>query len=417
MVASSKYLFLLFVFFVFSGIVIPQEKQIDNKKKELENLKSEIQSIENELKQKSSREKKSIDSHDKIKRQNFLLNKIVLGLKSEEKLKDKQIQQSENIIEQIEKDIKELRRNYSKYIVAIYKYGRVDELEGILDAESFQQAMLRYQYLKNFSQKRQSDLIQFQENKDELILTKKKLEIEKEEKHKLVVEKSKEENNLKQKLKDEKKVIDSIKKDKASLNKKLKTKRDAEHKISDLIVRLVEEAERKRKEFEAKKNKPVVVVDNKTDSEIETYPEFNLDLSTAKFKSFSELKGRLNWPVKRGKVIRKFGESKNEVLKTVTVNYGVDIKASGDLGVISVAEGVISAVEWIPGYGSVLIISHKGDYRTVYSHLAEIYVNEGDKVIMGSQIARIGESIEGNVLHFEIWNSRKNVNPEDWFRK
>ena len=129
------------------------------------------------------------------------------------------------------------------------------------------------------------------------------------------------------------------------------------------------------------------------------------------------MKGKLAWPVKGGKIIRKFGENRNQKLNTVTLNYGVDIKAFGDLSVKCVASGVVSVIDYIPGYGSVIIVTHKGDYRTVYSHLSEIYINEGDKVISGSLSAKIGESLDGNILHFELWNSRKNQNPELWFAK
>ena len=99
------------------------------------------------------------------------------------------------------------------------------------------------------------------------------------------------------------------------------------------------------------------------------------------------------------------------------LNYGVDIAASKDLNVKAVSEGVISAIDWIPGYGSVIIVTHKGDFRTVYSHLSEIYVNEGDKVKPGNVIAQVGDSIEGKILHFEIWNSRENQNPELWLTR
>ena len=77
----------------------------------------------------------------------------------------------------------------------------------------------------------------------------------------------------------------------------------------------------------------------------------------------------------------------------------------------------VSAIDWIPGYGSVIIVTHKGDFRTVYSHLGEIFVNEGDKLISGNLIGKVGESLEGNVLHFEIWNSRNNQDPEIWLAK
>jgi murein hydrolase activator len=74
-------------------------------------------------------------------------------------------------------------------------------------------------------------------------------------------------------------------------------------------------------------------------------------------------------------------------------------------------------IDWLPGYGSVVIVTHKGDFRTVYSHLSEIYVREGDKVRLGSLIGKVGESLEGNVLHFEIWNSRNKQDPENWLAK
>lgn len=99
------------------------------------------------------------------------------------------------------------------------------------------------------------------------------------------------------------------------------------------------------------------------------------------------------------------------------LNYGIDIAAGKDLNVKTVSDGVVSAIDWIPGYGSVIIVTHRGDYRTVYSHLSEIYVNEGDKVKTGNIIAKVGDSVEGQVLHFEIWNSRQNQNPETWLTK
>jgi len=125
----------------------------------------------------------------------------------------------------------------------------------------------------------------------------------------------------------------------------------------------------------------------------------------------------MRWPVRKGKVIKKFGKNRNRRLNTVTVNYGIDIKVFSDMNVKSVAEGVVSAIDWIPGYGSVVIVSHKGNYRTVYSHLDKIYVSEGDRINSNFGIGKVGESINGYILHFEIWKSRKNQNPEVWLAR
>jgi len=412
---------LLYVIISFNLNSYAQTTQIDSRKEELNKLKDEISRLENELAQKNKKEKKTLEGFNNISKQNFLVNKLLTNLRSEEAQKENEIRESVSNISAIENEIDQLQKNYAKYVAATYKNGKHTEWETILDANTFQQAVIRLEYLKRFSVSREKDLVKLKTNKNDLLIAKAKLEAEKKIKEILTEQKEVEEKTLSKKLKTQKSILAGIKKDKKIVSKSINDKRKSEQKIRDLIVKMVEEAEAKRKrEEELRLKKPETVVANETSTitkkETET-GEFNFDLSTSNFASFSELKGKLNWPISRGKVVRKFGESLNPKLKTLTVNYGIDIRASGDKTVKCVAEGVISAIEWLPGYGTVLIISHKGNYRTVYGHLSEVFINEGDKIKTGGVIAKVGESVEGNILHFEVWNGRQNVNPEIWLRK
>ena len=414
MVSSKVYISIILTLLL-SIRILGQDNQIETKKLELSKLKDEITQLEKELEKKSKKEKKSLEYYNNLNKQNFLINKIITNLRSEEYQKQIEIDRRTNEIKSIENEIDKLQKNYSKYVVATYKHGNFTEWESILDANSFQQAVIRVEYLKRFSSNRKRDLEEFEDKKAQLVIAKKQLEKEKAEKIALTNQKETEEKSLTIKMNDEKKVLNAIKKDKNKLATSVNDKKKSEQKIRDLIHKLVEEAERKREE-ELRKAKSLAANKNKTNDEaIEN--EYNFDLSTSKFASFSDMKGKLNWPVAKGKVIRKFGENKNQKLKTVTVNYGIDIKSSSEQSVKCVAEGVVSVVEWLPGYGTVLILSHKGNYRTVYGHLGEVYVNEGDKVNVGGVIGKVGESLEGNILHFEIWNGRQNVNPELWLKK
>ena len=99
------------------------------------------------------------------------------------------------------------------------------------------------------------------------------------------------------------------------------------------------------------------------------------------------------------------------------LNYGIDIETAKGAEVYAVAEGVVSAIDWIPGYGSVLIITHKGNYRSVYGHLTDISVDEGDIIFGGDKLGYVNERLEGNIIHFEIWNERNYQNPELWLTK
>lgn len=412
MVSLLKYISIIFLFFI--SVSYAQDNTIDSKKKELSKLKDEIARLEKELAQKNAKEKKSIEDYNNISKQSFLLNKLIGDLRNDEMEKQSEIEARAKEIKSIENEINLLQKNYSKYVVAAYKYGNYTEWESLLDASSFQQAIIRIEYLKRFSSKRENDLIRFQNKKEELTVIKEKLKKEKEEKIRLTDQKEAEENILEKKLTEKKKILSTLKKDKKRLANSVSEKRKSEQKIKDLIVKLVEEAERKR-EAELKKSKTNVAGKEKS-KEIVTENEYNFDLSTSKFSSFTEMKGKLNWPVTKGKIVRKFGENKNQKLNTVTINYGIDIKTGNEQSVLCVAEGVVSAVEWLPGYGTVLIISHKGNYRTVYGHLAEVFVSEGNKVAIGGVLGKVGESLEGNILHFEIWNGRQNINPELWLK-
>ncbi len=409
----------LFSLLTFTLESFAQTAQIDTRKEELSKLKDEISRLENELSQKNKKEKKTLEDLDNISKQNFLVNKLLTNLRREEAQKEIEIRNSVSNIASIEKEIDQLQKNYAKYVTATYKNGTHTEMETILDANSFQQAVVRLEYLKRFSVSREKDLVKLEENKTKLIKAKEKLIVEKKEKQELSKQKEVEEKSLSQKLKSQKSILAEIKKDKKKIAKSVNDKRKSEQKIRDLIVKMVEEAEAKRKreeeELRLKKTETVVSKETKTKKEVEQ-GDYDINLSTSKFSSFSELKGKLNWPISKSKVVRKFGESLNPKLKTLTVNYGIDLRASGDMSVKCVAEGVVSAVEWLPGYGTVLIISHKGNYRTVYGHLSEVFVKEGDKVNTGGVIAKVGESVEGNILHFEVWSGRQNVNPEQWLR-
>lgn len=406
------------------------EEKISFRKDELADIKNEIITLEKELASKSSKEKETSSALQNYSKQSFLLGKIISSLKAEEKSKETEIKRSEVRIEKLRKDLASLKENYAKYVVAIYKNGKVDELTSILNSESLQQAVLRYKYFQKFSSQREKDADKIIQSQNDLTAELKKLSFEKEEKANLALLKKQEESDLQKKLDERKKILASIKNDKEELKKELAAKKAAESQIKNLIAKLIEEekirlqkeAERTAK-LEREKKTSVTkagvepLAESKSEKEIEKEKAYNLNLSTKNFSSFSALKGKMIWPILGGKILRRFGENTNSQLKTVTLNYGVDISAVNDLNVKAVGEGVVSAIDWIAGYGSVIIITHKDEYRTVYGHLSDIYVREGETVKMGKVIAKVGESIEGNILHFEIWNSRNNQNPETWLAK
>jgi murein hydrolase activator len=407
--------YLIYLIVIASFIIesFPQSEDISIKESELSSIKTEINNLEKELASKSTAQKKSFDAVENLNRQNFLINKVLGEIRSEINKKDEKIKIIEKNIAKTESEIKILQDNYAKYVKAIYKKGQYNELESLLDASSFQQAIMRTYYLQVFAKQREQDLSQLKNKKNELDDTKALLKKERNEKLELAKAKDDEKKILTQKLNEKKTALKSIEKNKNELKKLLAAKKESQKKIEQLIVQLVEKETSKNKEQFASTDKSSTENNKIKDENV----GYEYDLSTSSFASFAELKGKMTWPLHKGRIIRKFGENKNKALNTVTLNYGIDIKAGNDKNVHCVGEGVIAAIDWLPGYGNVIIISHRNEYRTVYGHVSEIFVSEGEKIKAGAVLALVDESIDGYVLHFEIWKGRDKQNPESWLAK
>ena len=406
---------LIYLIVIASFIIesFPQSEDIRKKESELSSIKTEINNLEKELASKSAAQKKSFNAVENLNKQSFLINKVLGEIRSEIREKDEEIKIIEKNIAKTESEIKILQDNYAKYVKAIYKKGQYNELESLLDASSLQQAIMRTYYLQVFAKQREQDLSQLKNKKYELDESKALLKKERNEKFELAKVKDDERKILAQKLNEKKIALKSIEKNKNELKKLLAAKKESQKKIEQLIIQLVEKENAKSNEQFASTDKSSTEKNKIKDENV----SYEYDLSTSSFASFAELKGKMTWPLHKGRIIRKFGENKNKSLNTITLNYGVDIKADKDKNVYCVGEGVIAAIDWLPGYGNVIIISHRNEYRTVYGHVSEIFVSEGDKIKAGTVLALVDESVDGYVLHFEIWKGRDKQNPESWLAK
>ena len=407
-------LFSLISFVYFTTGYAQQSTALSTKKEELSAIKSEVKRLEQELNLNTRKETKTIEVLENFNKQNFLLNKVINTIGREEKGKEKQINKIEENIKSIEVRIKYLKDNYARYIVYLYKYGSEDEIAMILGSESFNQALIRYKYFDNISEQREKNLNELGDRKKELNENQSMLSNEVAQLKIIAGQKQAEQQELKQKIQKRKVYIASLRNNKEALKNEIELKRKAEVEIKGMITYLIAEEKRKaealRKESERaelRRKAGIAIVEK----------ESGITGFTKSPTSFANIKGKMDWPVDNGKIIRKFGEQKNTRLNTVTLNYGIDIKTSSGRTVKAVLDGVVSSINWLPGYGSVIIVTHKDNLRTVYGHLAEIYVSEQTKVSSGTPIGTVDESLEGSVLHFEIWNERENQNPELWLSR
>jgi len=124
----------------------------------------------------------------------------------------------------------------------------------------------------------------------------------------------------------------------------------------------------------------------------------------------------LPWPTTSHAILQGYGAYRNPTTGTTLENPGIDIAATAGSSVQCVAKGAVSSVTFLPGLGSLVIVDHGNGVRTVYANLSSVSVGKGAKVDQGSRIGSSGENIDGQLLHFEVWNGRERQNPTLYLR-
>jgi len=125
-------------------------------------------------------------------------------------------------------------------------------------------------------------------------------------------------------------------------------------------------------------------------------------------------KGQLSWPVE-GVIISRYGRQPHPSLKGIyTVNNGIDIRAKPGAVVHSVSDGLVTRVVALPNYGYVVLV-RSGSYHAVYGKLAEAHVKEGAPITRGQSIGRLyAEGKHSGILHFEWWKGKTKLDPAEW---
>jgi septal ring factor EnvC (AmiA/AmiB activator) len=139
----------------------------------------------------------------------------------------------------------------------------------------------------------------------------------------------------------------------------------------------------------------------------------------AAFVPLYERRHRLPWPLE-GKVVTNFGFERHPDFQTIVMNNGVEISPGKDKSLIlSVHTGKVVYADYFQGYGNLLIVDHGMTYYSLYGHCAEFLVAVGDMVRTGQPVAMVGDtgSLKGECLYFEIRYKTKALDPLQWLKR
>jgi len=402
--------------FICESAFAQKTTELERRERELHRLRTEIAAFEKKVADSERRERSTLERLDDLEQQSDLLRQLIRRLREEEKQLTRDISEARSSIGDLERQVQSLTTHYAGWVRSLYMNGRVYDLELLFSSRSLNQLSIRLQYLRRFSDQRAQDLNEIVTKKTTLEKQNNDLQSKLSNERRVLSEKTREENKLKRTYGERQSVLKKVRKDKKAYTQELSKRTTAVRRIEQLIADLIER-ERVKKEREAEERRKKALADarkaERTSRALPALPAPDVRPSTP----FADRRGKLRWPVGAGTVQARFGNMTHPVLGTVTQNTGIDISTNAGSSVYAVAEGEVSVLSFIPGFGNVLIINHYDGYRTVYAHLSDILVSEDQKVTEGMVVARSGETVSGSVLHFELWKEKEKQNPENWLAR
>lgn len=388
------------------GFVIIQAQQTSKKQKELEaqrlRLKKEIKQINSILFNNIKTRKSALSQVEDLQVKLNVRLELIKVTNEQANLLTTRISINERNISTNRLELRNLKDEYANLIQKSYESKSLqNRLMFLFSSESFLQAYKRVQYLKQYAsyRRKQGKAIA---NKTKLLQElNQTLNNEKAEKILLIEENRLVQQQIEKDAQDQKSLIKTLERKQTSLASQISKKEKQQKAIDREINRLIREAIAASNKALGKKRKKT----------FQLTPEAKLIAD-----NFKANKGRLPWPLEKGVVVQGFGRQRHPVVKTTTIQSNGVILATEPLAQVrAVFEGEVMSVIVIKGSNPSVLIRH-GNFITLYTNLAKLYVTKGEKVNAKQAIGEVFTNQQTGKTQFQfgIFNNVDALNPKEW---
>ena len=127
----------------------------------------------------------------------------------------------------------------------------------------------------------------------------------------------------------------------------------------------------------------------------------------------------LSGPMDTYYVTSAYGYRKDPYTKRRAFHKGIDLGAPWGTEIKVTAPGKVSFIGRWGSYGKSVFVNHGYGIETRYAHLSKIYVKEGQSLLLGQAIGKIGNTgrSTGKHLHYEIKINKKSMNPRPFLKE
>jgi septal ring factor EnvC (AmiA/AmiB activator) len=299
-----------------------------------------------------------------------------------------------------------LRREYADLAYTVSRSDAPDVDEMLIGTASMQEAALMEGTMKYLSKQAFGRIHESETRRDSLAQAKERLAAKRDEAAERKAQQEAEKNKVQSAIQGKKEELKSVQANKQELIRRLEERNASARKLENMIGSLVSKAEGG--------SKPTSYMQRNANKGDDNSAEQASSEARAASARGGFRRHALPWPTENRTIVHKFGRYTNPSTGTLIENLGIGIGSKSGSGVRAVAGGVVSLVNWLPGYGSLVIVDHGNTFRTVYANLASVSIQQGQTVKAGTLLGRSGRSVDGEYLHFELWHDRDKLNPASW---
>lgn len=380
-----------------------KQKQLEQRR---EALKREMRQLQRLRETNKKKEISILTQVEDLDTQIRLRSDLIRVTNSQANLLSREINENLVKMENLRKELAILKEDYGEMIRKSYKSkSGQSRVMFLLSSEDFKQAYKRVQYMKQYANYRKKQGEQIKERTILIQETNKKLVKQKADKETLIAENRTAKKELDKEKQRQDLLIKEIRKESSTYIAQIKKKQKEADRIDRQIDKLIADA---------------IAASNKKAGKSTSSKTFALTPAEVTLaKEFSSNKGRLIWPVERGRVVRPYGKSAHPTLPGITLsNSGVDIETTENATVRAIFEGEVTSIQDAKGANIAIIIRH-GDYLTTYFNLKNIKVKLGQKVTLKQPLGEVSRNAftGKSILKFRVSKNQTKLNPTQWISR
>lgn len=378
------------------------KEQIEELEKEQAALEEKLDGLRDQQDENVSEIKAIMEQKNIVDQQIGLLHTQISNINEQVAAYSVLIADKQEELDEAEKRLKKLNEKHKERIRAMEENGQLSYWSVLFEANSFSDFLDRLTMMEEIAAADSRRLKEIREAAEEVAAAKAELMVERDE-------------------------LKAVKDELSATQAELETKAEKAQSLLDELIAKGKEFDALMEELEDEQEANADALANKKTEYDEAKYREHMATATQPTKPAGNGNGGtpintdgITWviPCDYTQVSSAFGWRIHPIQGVEKFHNGVDLWAPSIYGkpIYATREGVVSYTGWYGSGGWTVMVDHLDGFKSIYMHMTNFIVSEGDFVMAGQVIGYVGSTggSTGPHLHFEIRYNGAAVNPMNY---